>query len=163
MILFDENIIVLIFKIMIPRALLIIAILYSCCITVFMRACQQNENFEQMEESSYAIRYADSAYLEIEGNLNDAKILWGNKDVYTRALKRMEQNVLINSNRFESSMKNGRELNVSENLFNHFVSKWDYWNKLLEKGDKVIVRNKLNHYSVVNKTEAGDTAKWKKL
>ncbi len=31
MILFDENIIVLIFKIMIPRALLIIAILYSCC------------------------------------------------------------------------------------------------------------------------------------
>ena len=33
----------------------------------------------------------------------------------------------------------------------------------IKKGDKVIVRNKLNHYSVVNKTEAGDTAKWKKL
>ena len=128
-------------------------------ISILIWACSSTSKKQQ----DTLVSYKDSAYLEIQGNLNDAKILWGTKDVYTRALKRMEQNVLINNNRFESSMKNGRELNVSENLFNHFVSKWDYWNKLLEKGDKVIVRNKLNHYSVVNKTEAGDTAKWKKL
>ncbi|KIO44585.1 MULTISPECIES: hypothetical protein [Sanguibacteroides] len=117
-------------------------------VTVFMMACQQDENFEQMEESSYAIMYADSAYLEIEGNLYDPEVIWGNVETYIPAFNRMQSHLKFKDGRLSWEFGSASDLKISENIYNYVIRKWENKNKLLESGTCELAFTKEGNYVI---------------
>ena len=107
----------------------------------------------------------DSVFLDIKGNLlEEPSLLWKNKDVYDKALERMEKHLSIVNGRFKWDITSGKSINVSENLYDYIVQYWNHENSLLEDEDYMILRFKANKRClVVPKTTQKDTIKWERI
>ena len=94
----------------------------------------------------------DFDFLEIKGDLNEnPNLLWENKDIYLKAVYRMEKLVKVDNNCFEWDVT-AEDVRVSNNLFNYITARWKSFNEQLEPGNKEIYKNEVGIYFVRFKT-----------
>ncbi len=94
----------------------------------------------------------DFDFLEIKGDLNEnPNLLWENKDIYLKAVYRMEKLVKVDNNCFEWDFT-AEDVRVSNNLFNYITARWKSFNEQLEPGNKEIYKNEVGIYFVRFKT-----------
>ena len=77
--------------------------------------------------------YADSSFLEIQGDLNDPHVIWGNVKTYLPAFERMKRYLYVENNRLRWDVVSGAELNISENIYDYVVRCWEGMNRQLEE------------------------------
>lgn len=79
--------------------------------------------------------YANSAFIEIKGNLNEhPEYIWQNHDLFIRAGDRLERHLYVRKGRFVWNISRGRDIKVSQNLYEWFVYGWVYDNRMLATG-----------------------------
>lgn len=94
----------------------------------------------------------DFDFLEIKGDLNEnPNLLWENKDIYLKAVYRMEKLVKVDNNCFEWDFT-AEDARVSNNLFNYITTRWKSFNEQLEPENKEIYKNEVGIYFVRFKT-----------
>lgn len=109
---------------------------YSCiCVflVLFFLGCTEDDTEERL--FSLEKFYADSSFLEIQGDLNDPHVIWGNVKTYLPAFERMKRYLYVENNRLCWDVVSGAELNISENIYDYVVSCWEGMNQQLEEGE----------------------------
>lgn len=96
----------------------------------------------------YPLSNPDSVFLEIKGDLRNPRIIWGEKDTYLKAQERMEKHLSIENNRFKWDVENGKEVRVSENIFEYLISIWKDNNEKLQTGKYEIWQHENGRYFV---------------
>lgn len=86
------------------------------------------------------ISYRDSVFLEIEGNLNHPDTIWRAKDTWIKALERLERHLKVENNLLTWNVKEGRQINMGENVFHFIIEMWERDNARVRTG-----RYKLKH------------------
>ncbi len=94
------------------------------------------------------VSYKDSVFLQIEGDLNHPDVIWGAKDIWVKALARMECHKRVLDNQFVWNVKNGSQIKISENIYVYIIRWWERQNKKLETGKYKIERIENGRYFV---------------
>lgn len=106
-----------------------------CCVCVFLVLFFLGCTEDDTEERLFSLEkfYADSSFLEIQGDLNDPHVIWGNVKTYLPAFERMKRYLYVKDNRLRWDVVSGAELNISENIYDYVVERWEGMNRQLEE------------------------------
>lgn len=127
---------------------------FLCFTTILFNSCKQgNENNATLSGDNipYNQLYKDSVFLEIEGDLYDPAVIWGNVETYMAAYNRMKCHLKLTNNQLNWDFISGKELNISENIFKYVTDIWKRENQqvrsknfklIYKEGDYLIVPNK---------------------
>lgn len=88
----------------------------------------------------------DSVYLEIKGDLYG--IMPYDDQTLAKAAERMEKHLSIENNRFKWDIKSGKDVRVSENIFQYLTRIWKDNNKKLQTGAYEIWQHENGRYLV---------------
>ena len=91
--------------------------------TMLLGGCSENIQEDFLNENNITEMYIDSVFLGFEGDLNYPEVIWGNVDTYLRAFERMKAHLKLKDGALVWNIKNGDELNISENIF-EYVEFW---------------------------------------
>ena len=80
----------------------------------------------------------DTAYLEIEGDLMDPRVIWKNSEVYQQAYVRMAKHLSFENDRLEWDFENAQDVNVSPNIYDYVVNLWNRCNNQLASGKWIL-------------------------
>ena len=116
---------------------------FSCC---FFLGCTEDDTEERL--FSLEKFYADSSFLEIQGDLNDPHVIWGNVKTYLPAFERMKRYLYVKDNRLCWDVVSGAELNISANIYDYIVERWKRMNRQVEEG-KGTLKLCNNHYRII--------------
>lgn len=113
--------------------------LYLCFIFFVISmfgGCGNNDlvDFTNNGEEYYAQFYADSAYLEFEGDPGDLLVIWPNMSIYAPAYERMRKHLKLKDNILTWDIKNAATIRISDNIFNYITNAWKQDNAQLESG-----------------------------
>ena len=103
--------------------------------TMLLGGCSENVQEDFLNENNIAEMYADSVFLGFEGDLIYPEVIWGNVDTYLRAFERMNAYLKLKDGVLVWDIKNGGELNISENIFDYITGWWSRQNEKLNSGD----------------------------
>ena len=120
-------------------------------ITILMMSCEKNDldNCNTIQENLFSQLYVDSAYLEIEGNLYDPEIIWGNVDVYLSAFERMQSHLKFKDNHLYWDFERASDIKVSENIYNYVIDNWKSKNEMINAGTHKLMCSERGDYNVI--------------
>lgn len=113
----------------------------------FAAGCKSERPTGAAQEQVTGVENADTAFLSIEGDLNEyPALLWRNQETYLKAFERLESRVRIEDNRFVWDFKTAEEMRMSQNLFDYILSIWKDYNERLAGGEEEVYVNDVGHY-----------------
>lgn len=108
-----------------------------------------NRKFVRVNKEQLRRVVEDTTFLNLKGDFYAIpQLLWDNKDIYERALWRLESRVRIEKNRFVWDFKSADEMHISQDLYNYIVSRWKRFNERLDKGKENIMITSLGHWII---------------
>ncbi|MFR6543099.1 MAG: hypothetical protein ACLUPL_11210 [Butyricimonas virosa] len=120
---------------------------------MLLGGCSENVQEDFLNENNIAEMYVDSVFLGFEGDLIYPEVIWGNVDTYLRAFERMKAHLKLKDGALVWNIKNGDELNISENIFEYVTGWWSRQNEKLNSGDYKLEIQENGYYIVPIKVE----------
>ncbi len=110
------------------KSLVLNAIFSLACIGFLFQSCEKEEFINEKQE-----------YLEIKGNIDDPMTLTipENIVIYRRARDRFHKTVLLKKNKLIWSVVDGKQLNISNDIFNSLVESYKNINERIEKNELI--------------------------
>lgn len=115
-----------------------------CMITAIAIGCASQKKNQDL--TIVPLSGSDSVYLEIKGDLYG--IMWNDDEILAKAAERMGKHLSIENNRFKWDVENGKEVRVSENIFEYLISIWKDNNEKLQIGKYEIWQHEIGRYFV---------------
>ena len=123
--------------------------------TMLLGGCSENIQEDFLNENNITEMYIDSVFLGFEGDLIYPEVIWGNVDTYLRAFERMKAHLKLKDGALVWNIKNGDELNISENIFEYVTGWWSRQNEKLNSGDYKLEIQGNDYYIMPIKVEVG--------
>lgn len=112
--------------------------------------------------NKYRASITDTTFLETKGKMSDLAIepLTGdglNKDyafnqvVYLKALERAKKHLFVKNNQLVCTLKEGKEIYISEDLYHYIVDLFNDWNRWLKSDKYEISKDEKGYYEVLPK------------
>lgn len=140
-------------------SIFIILLLALHCISCSTTHNVKNDKAVWEEANNYRSTITDTVFLKVRGQMSHSAIdpLNGsgwNKDyaynqvVYMAALGRAKKHLSVEDNQFKYNVKSGAEINISEDLHLFITNVFTDWNKLIEEGQFMIVKDDEDIYDI---------------
>lgn len=116
-------------------------------IFVFLFAgCEQEQPMKQVASEDLYLIYKDSVFLSIDGDLYDPLVIWEHVDTYLPAFYRFVRHTTLENNQVVWHAKSGKELNISQNIYEYLVGAYENMNVTAKEKGKVLVKRLDNVY-----------------
>lgn len=101
----------------------------------------------------------DTTFLQVDGNLYLVEDFWikKNMNILEMAEKRMEKCRYVSDGKFEWDISSGKDVGISEDLFEYILASWKQENRLIECGLYKIKKRKDRYVLSSTKMPIGDT------
>lgn len=112
------------------------------------------------EANQYRATITDSTFLKTKGIMSDNAISplvsegWNNdyaynQVVYLKALERAKRHLSVKDNQFVNLIKSGKEINISEDIYQYICCLFENWNLWIVDGKFKITKDKNGFYDIV--------------
>lgn len=130
-------------------------IMYWVGVILLLASCSAadklNREYVLMNKEVFRNARADTAFLKLEGDFNEnSGLLYGNLDIYMRALHRFDSRLRIVNNRFvwDGSAK---EMRMSKDIYGYFSNIFNNYNERLAKGHEEIYLHEKGRFALRRK------------
>lgn len=93
---------------------------FVCYFTIVLVGCEKSN--ENVDASYYAQLYADSAFLQIKGDIREPEVIWANVETYSCAFRRIERHLISKDGLVSWDFQNASELKISENIYDYIIN-----------------------------------------
>lgn len=112
------------------------------------------------EANQYRATITDSTFLKTKGTMSDIAISplvsegWNNdyaynQVVYLEALERAKRHLSVKDNQFVNLLKSGKEINISEDIYQYICRLFEIWNLWIADGKFKITKDKNGFYDIM--------------
>lgn len=112
------------------------------------------------EANQYSATITDSTFLKTKGIMSDNAISplvsegWNNdyaynQVVYLKALERAKRHLSVKDNQFVNLIKSGKEINISEDIYQYICRLFENWNLWITDGKFKITKDKNGFYDIM--------------
>lgn len=128
--------------------------------TISISPFQPDSRLLWKEANHYRSSITDSTFLKTKGTMSDKAIDplipegWNNdyaynQVVYLKAMERVKRHLSVKENQFICSLKSGKEINISEDIYQYICRILENWNLLIAEGKCEITKDENGFYDIV--------------
>lgn len=128
--------------------------------TILITPYQPDSRLLWKEANQYRATITDSTFLKTKGTMSDKAIDpltpkgWNNdyaynQVVYLKAMERVKRHLSVKDNQFIYSLKSGKEINISEDIYQYICRILENWNLWIAEGKCEITKDENGFYDIV--------------